>query len=132
MFKKSFTLIELLVVISIISILTSLLLPSLASAKGKAQQAACSSNLKQVGMGFLLYTDDYDGCLAPYSSVPPATIPHWYWADMFIEYFDTSAKRSQIPGTDSVGDIGLEQNWMTYSRLMDCPTADRPGEYEYT
>ena len=54
----AFTLIELLVVIAIIAILAALLLPALAAAKKKGQQAVCLSNLKQIGLGFAVYIND--------------------------------------------------------------------------
>src|ERR1700709_1450319 len=54
------TLIELLVVIAIIAILAALILPALASAKRKSQETACISNLKQIGVSFSLYLNDFE------------------------------------------------------------------------
>lgn len=58
--KSGFTLIELLVVIAIIAILAAILFPAFARARENARRASCQSNLKQVGLAFMQYTQDYD------------------------------------------------------------------------
>ncbi len=58
--KKGFTLIELLVVIAIIAILAAILFPVFARARENARRSSCLSNTKQIGIGILQYTQDYD------------------------------------------------------------------------
>lgn len=66
--REAFTLIELLVVMAIIGILASLLLPSLAGAKGRALETVCINNLHQIGIGMKIYQDDHE------SKFPPAYV----------------------------------------------------------
>jgi prepilin-type N-terminal cleavage/methylation domain-containing protein/prepilin-type processing-associated H-X9-DG protein len=60
--RRGFTLIELLVVIAIIAILAAILFPVFAKARAKARQVSCLSNLKQISLGWMQYTQDYDEC----------------------------------------------------------------------
>lgn len=74
-----FTLIELCVVCGIIGLLASLLLPALWSAHQKARATMCASNLRQIGMGFQAYLDDY-GEIFPLAEDPVNTAPsYWLW-----------------------------------------------------
>lgn len=79
--RKGFTLIELLVVIAIIAILAAILFPVFARARSQARKTTCASNLKQLGLAFLMYAQDYD-----------ETFPvHWdalrrhMWGDIDVE-----------------------------------------------
>jgi prepilin-type N-terminal cleavage/methylation domain-containing protein len=63
--RRGFTLIELLVVIAIIAILAAILFPVFARAREKARATACTSNVKQLGMAWMMYVQDYDEMYPP-------------------------------------------------------------------
>ena len=70
---RGFTLIELLVVIAIIAVLAAILFPVFARARENGRRSTCLSNLKQIGLGFMQYTQDYDEAY-PLSSFPAHNI----------------------------------------------------------
>lgn len=89
MSKRGFTLIELLVVIAIIAILAAILFPVFAKAREKARQSSCLSNIKQVTLGILQYTQDYD---ERYPVGQANATPNYFWPMAVAPYI----KNTQI------------------------------------
>lgn len=84
--RKGFTLIELLVVIAIIAILAAILFPVFAQAREKARAASCVSNLKQIGLSWSMYTQDYDETVVPYTVGGGSTTSAFPWTYLLQPY----------------------------------------------
>jgi len=93
--KHAFTLIELLVVIAIIAILAAILFPVFARARESARRASCLSNLKQIGLGIMMYVQDYDekypAANITIGQTPPngyywASGTSWFWQQVVYPY----------------------------------------------
>src|SRR5437870_3733437 len=67
--RQAFTLIELLFVIAIIAILAAILFPVFAQAREQARATSCLSNTKQIALGLLMYSQDYDEIIIPWEIV---------------------------------------------------------------
>jgi len=84
--RHGFTLIELLVVIAIIAILAAILFPVFAKVREKARQTTCASNLKQIGLASIQYTQDYDENWVPFSvQVGASYVPFYKNLDPYIK-----------------------------------------------
>jgi prepilin-type N-terminal cleavage/methylation domain-containing protein/prepilin-type processing-associated H-X9-DG protein len=88
--KNAFTLIELLVVIAIISILAAILFPVFARARENARRASCMSNLKQIGLGIMMYVQDYD------EKYPPSNITNEGTGYFWWQLIDPYTKSTQL------------------------------------
>jgi len=113
--RRAFTLVELLVVIAIISLLAAILFPVFASARSRARQTACLSNLRQMGMAFLQYQHDHDDMSTPpYNTRGIQTNKSGWW-------FGTANADQTINWQDSP----LAPYNKSYE-LMDCAESPKP------
>lgn len=76
----AFSLVELMVTVAILSLLAALLFPVFLTARGKARQVVCGSNMRQIGMSITIYAQDYDG-LYPYAVDPVDRFAPIAWRD---------------------------------------------------
>jgi prepilin-type N-terminal cleavage/methylation domain-containing protein/prepilin-type processing-associated H-X9-DG protein len=104
-----FTLIELLVVIAIIAILAAILFPVFATAREKARQSSCLSNMKQLGLALSQYTQDNDETyvLLRYAANNPAKV---HWNDLVYPYVKTAAVYTCPSRTSDPNDYDLYYN----------------------
>jgi len=115
--KRAFTLIELLVVIAIIAILAALLLPALSSAKARAQRLKCTSQMKQLGLGFDLFVMDHNDQYPPTAYRTGDYQYQLAWDDYI---------HRNIGGTDSdadllVGASGAIAGPSVVPKILKCP-----------
>src|SRR5437868_10112688 len=116
--RRAFTLIELLVVIAIIAILAAILFPVFAQAREKARAISCLSNLKQIGLGCMMYLQDYDetypsGWMPGENNAPSGTTMWRVVLQPYIQKYGNPADMYDTRG-----------NWGIYS----CPDLPAGGQ----
>jgi len=136
--KRAFTLIELLVVIAIISILAAILFPVFARARENARRASCMSNLKQFGLGMMMYVQDYDETFPHYYSGgiaagnPPGGTwnlgtGNWAWQQILYPY----TKSTQIfvcpSGVGATVRYPFRGHYGANNLIINAPTAGSPA-----
>jgi len=125
--RKGFTLIELLVVIAIIAILAAILFPVFARAREQARKATCQSNLKQLGLTLMMYSQDYDEKMLPI--VTPSSVGlEARWPQILAPYIKmrgfVRCLDANYSGTTAFG--------CTYEEAINNPNGGTPpGMFDY-
>lgn len=115
--RRGFTLVELLVVIAILAILAALLLSSLADAKASARSAACKSNLRQLGIALISFTDEQDHYPSEsYRDTSISPFATYGWPAYLLPYVSSNTQVFRCPAT------GPEFEW---------PTSPSPKGYPF-
>ena len=128
--RKAFTLIELLVVIAIIAILAAILFPVFARARENARRSSCLSNLKQIGLGMMMYVQDYDDRFpAAYFRLNASDTINWQ--DLVMPYVNSEQLFVCPSSIHQSPAQRLTANYGANARLLPTPPAfpDPPTTY---
>jgi prepilin-type N-terminal cleavage/methylation domain-containing protein/prepilin-type processing-associated H-X9-DG protein len=120
---SGFTLIELLVVIAIIAILAAILFPVFAQAREQARSTACLSNTKQIALGQLMYSQDYDETIIPSNTARESDPLEWQLVGAWTNTLQPYLKSQQILFCPSFS----ETNLIRAMDRDDCDGVDPPG-----
>jgi prepilin-type N-terminal cleavage/methylation domain-containing protein/prepilin-type processing-associated H-X9-DG protein len=129
--RRGFTLIELLVVIAIIAILAAILFPVFAKAREKARQTSCLSNMKQLGLGFMMYAQDFDETFPQWKTqggCSPAPQVVFMWKHVIFPYVKNSqmyicpsSQWAQQATCSHYDPLANAMNLATSYGMNDCP-----------
>ena len=103
---KGFTLVELLVVVAVISLLASILLPTLRKARESARSVACLSNERSIGLAICAYAKDYNQWLPPCYQFGT----NWIWYSWLNPYLPVQNEAYHCPAHDEP----INPGWLSY------------------
>ena len=116
-FPRGFTLIELLMVIAIIALLMAILMPSLAKARRQAKDVVCQSNLRQWGLIFMMYLNDYEGHFPPgaWGAMGSGYGCEGHWKSLVKQYWSGTKKLTALcPMATKSDEEGGVKPWLAW------------------
>lgn len=123
---NAFTLLELLIVVAIIALLAAILFPAFARVQENARRATCQSNLKQLGLGVMQYSQDYD------ERYPPC------WIGMWSEVGSPGSNTIDDNGKKTETLVDMLDPYIKSAQIWKCPSVhgsprvqSRPSDYGY-
>jgi len=135
--KAGFTLIELLVVIAIIMILAAILFPVFSRARDSSRRAACAANMRQLGLAFAQYRQDYDGYYPGAANYQKWDLgAHWVKGGHDLKLAEDSGSPTPYAWTNATADVagGALFPYVKNTQIFNCPSAveNKPKQLSYS
>jgi prepilin-type N-terminal cleavage/methylation domain-containing protein/prepilin-type processing-associated H-X9-DG protein len=135
--RPGFTLIELLVVIAVIAVLVGLLLPAVQAAREQARRAACTNNLKQIGLALANYADRHGAFPPGYQSICNSLLgrevgPGWGWASMLLPDLEQQPLADAIRFETALPDPSVSTARLASLNVFSCPSDNMPRSWTAT
>lgn len=126
-----FTLIELLVVISVIALLMAILFPLFQAAREKARRVACASNLREMGLGLMVYASNYNDRIpkSQFDPEKPFSLPAYSYQVYWVNLDATSEAEKIVDGPWNLAHL-FSEKIIEDPRIFYCPSAGKGSRYD--
>ncbi|CAG0965451.1 hypothetical protein PHYC_00958 [Phycisphaerales bacterium] len=125
--RPGFSLLDVLVSISVIAVLIGLLLPSFAKVNETARRVVCQSNIRQIGLGVVMYADDYNGFLPPSEFLRPVQ-PRSGEGKQNMDTLRLSPDREEGAPWDGLG-LLYQYGYLSTPKIFYCPSHHGDNPY---